>query len=114
MNVPFGASLTEIATLPPGSDLDRVDPYAEKKSLWPAAIVIFIVIIIAGYCWWQGAFDRVIPPNINSVSIFGTNSPAFQSMTNNAIGWKRLGTNAPLYLQFNPPPPPATNAPAAK
>jgi len=31
MNVPFGASLTQIAVLPPGSQRDLVDPFAEKE-----------------------------------------------------------------------------------
>jgi len=40
MNVPFGRSLTAVATLPPGAQRDLVDPFAEKKSPWPKAIVL--------------------------------------------------------------------------
>ena len=47
INVPFGASLTSVATLPPGSQRDLVDPFAEKKSPWPKIIVVAIVLIIA-------------------------------------------------------------------
>ena len=51
INVPFGASLTGIAKLPPGSQRDLTDPYAEKKSPWPkiigaAAVVIAIVLLL--------------------------------------------------------------------
>ncbi len=47
MNVPFGGSLTRIATLPAGSQRDLVDPFAEKKSPWPKVIVFVIVLAIA-------------------------------------------------------------------
>jgi hypothetical protein len=47
MNVPFGASLTAVATLPPGSPRDLVDPFAEKKSPWPKVIVVVILVVIA-------------------------------------------------------------------
>jgi len=46
MNVPFGGSLTAIATLPPGSDRDMVDPYAEKKSPWPKVILLLVVLVL--------------------------------------------------------------------
>ena len=46
MNVPFGASLTSIAALPPGSPRDLVDPFAEKKSPWPKVIVVVILLVI--------------------------------------------------------------------
>jgi hypothetical protein len=47
MNVPFGGSLTAIATLPPGSQRDMVDPYAEKKSPWPKVIIVLVILAIA-------------------------------------------------------------------
>ena len=51
INVPFGASLTGVAKLPPGSQRDLTDPYAEKKSPWPkiigsVAVVIVIVMLL--------------------------------------------------------------------
>jgi hypothetical protein len=46
MNVPFGGSLTAIATLPPGSDRDMADPYAEKKSPWPKVILLMVVLVL--------------------------------------------------------------------
>jgi len=47
INIPFGASLTGIACLPPGSKRDLVDPFAEKKSPWPRVIAFLIVLAIA-------------------------------------------------------------------
>jgi hypothetical protein len=46
MNVPFGGSLTGVAALPPGSQRDLVDPFAEKKSPWPKVIVLVVLLVI--------------------------------------------------------------------
>jgi len=43
INVPFGASLTRVATLPKGSRLDLVDPFAEKKTPWKSYLVLAIL-----------------------------------------------------------------------
>ncbi len=48
INVPFGGSLTSIASLPPGSQRDLVDPFAEKKSAWPS-IIVFVLFLAVGY-----------------------------------------------------------------
>ncbi len=47
MNVPFGASLTDLRRLPAGSERSLDDPYAEKRSPWPRLIVLVIVLAIA-------------------------------------------------------------------
>ncbi len=49
INVPFGASLTAVAALPPGSQRNLVDPFAEKKSPWPKIIVLVFLVWIALY-----------------------------------------------------------------
>ena len=46
INVPFGGSLTKVATLPPGSQRDLFDPFAEKKSPWPKVILLVIILWI--------------------------------------------------------------------
>jgi len=49
MNIPFGASLTQVAALPPGVHLDRMsDPFADKKSPWPK-IIIAALVLLFGY-----------------------------------------------------------------
>jgi hypothetical protein len=48
INVPFGASLTGVAKLPPGAQRDLTDPYAEKLSPWPKVIVL-VAILVAAY-----------------------------------------------------------------
>jgi hypothetical protein len=47
INLPFGASLTGIPILPPGSKHDLLDPYADKRSPWPRLIALLIVLLIA-------------------------------------------------------------------
>jgi hypothetical protein len=46
MNVPFGASLTDLPKLPAGAERSLKDPYAEKRSPWPRIIVLVIVLAI--------------------------------------------------------------------
>jgi hypothetical protein len=46
INVPFGGSLTKVASLPPGSQRDLLDPFAEKKSPWPKVILVVIILWI--------------------------------------------------------------------
>jgi hypothetical protein len=53
MNVPFGGSLTGVATLPPGSQRDLVDPFAEKKSPWPK-IIVFVFVLVLVYVALNG------------------------------------------------------------
>jgi hypothetical protein len=47
INVPFGTSLTGIASLPPGSQRDLVDPFAEKKSPWPRLLGLLVLLYLA-------------------------------------------------------------------
>lgn len=46
MNIPFGTTLTALATLPAGSQRSLTDPYADKKSKWPQVIVLLVVLFI--------------------------------------------------------------------
>ncbi|MBE0544441.1 MAG: hypothetical protein IH623_24120 [Verrucomicrobia bacterium] len=50
VNVPFGTSLTGIAKLPPGSQVDVSDKYAEKSAAWPKVLIALFVV------WWIYAF----------------------------------------------------------
>ena len=46
VNVPFGASLTRVASLPAGAHRDLVDPFAEKKSPWPRIIATLVLLFL--------------------------------------------------------------------
>lgn len=58
INIPFGTSLTGLASLPAGAHRSLVDPFAEKKSTWP-----YVLFLLAGICaavgfWYVGAFGH--------------------------------------------------------
>jgi hypothetical protein len=44
LNVPFGASLTGVAKLPPGHKLTVEDRFSERRSPWPR-LVMFLVVV---------------------------------------------------------------------
>ena len=51
INIPFGTSLTQLATLPANAECSLIDPYAEKPAPWKGIIVgLFILagILLAG------------------------------------------------------------------
>jgi hypothetical protein len=51
INIPFGTSLTAVATLPDGAERALTDPYAEKERPWKTYGFIAVVIFIA-LAWW--------------------------------------------------------------
>jgi hypothetical protein len=80
INVPFGASLTHVAVLPPGSHRDMVDPFAEKKRPWRFYITVGILLVIA-LCWAVGKFDNVLPDKMTSSWIIKGKLPGTSSST---------------------------------
>lgn len=54
INIPFGASLTQMATLPPGAQRSLTDPYAEKKSPWKSYLFIGLLLSSIAYLWHSG------------------------------------------------------------
>jgi hypothetical protein len=77
INIPFGASLTSGAVLPPGAVCDLTDPYAEKKRPWKLWAAIALVLILA-FSWWQGKLDDYLPEVARSTSVMGKHAPAFK------------------------------------
>ncbi|MBL8695243.1 MAG: hypothetical protein JNJ88_14210 [Planctomycetes bacterium] len=59
INIPFGKSLTGIATLPPGSQRDLTDPYADsnKGRKWFVTTLVLALLIAAA--WYFGLFHQV-------------------------------------------------------
>ncbi len=58
INIPFGASLTKMATLPPGAQRSLVDPYAEKKSPWKFYLFIMLLLGTIAYLWHSGYIHK--------------------------------------------------------
>ncbi len=70
MNVPFGGSLTQVATLPQGARRDLADPFAEKPMPWKAwAAVVVLLALIAG--WYLGKIDRFLPQPVQRTHVLG-------------------------------------------
>jgi len=76
INIPFGASLTNVAKLPPGTQRDLFDPFAEKSRPWKLWLLLIALVGIVIF-WWQGKLDKYVPIQIRSTSVLGTNAPAY-------------------------------------
>jgi hypothetical protein len=61
INIPFGRSLTAMATPPPGSRRDLTDPYAESKSGRYKFIVLLVLLAFLWGLWHFGIFEKFIP-----------------------------------------------------
>ena len=68
-----GLAGTRVAALPPGSKRYLKDPYAVKRNLWPAIVVVLLALACGGYYLnergllyrWSG-FGKVVPPPASS------------------------------------------------
>jgi hypothetical protein len=70
LNIPFGRTLTSVAKLPPGARRDRRDPYAEKGFPWKR-ILLLALIVFAGWKWYRGTFDRLLPEAARAKTVLG-------------------------------------------
>ncbi|MEW5739906.1 MAG: hypothetical protein AB1938_13320 [Myxococcota bacterium] len=78
MNVPFGRSLTKVATLPQGSRVDTVDPFAEKKRPWKLYLALVLLLALAvGY--YLGKLDGWLPPAARSAAVLKDFAPAAEA-----------------------------------
>ena len=44
LNVPFGAALTQVAELPPGSTIASDDRFGDRPSVWPKFLLVLVII----------------------------------------------------------------------
>lgn len=58
INIPFGASLTGTASLPPGAQYSLSDPFAEKHHPWGLYLFLLLLIGGTGYLWAEGHLAR--------------------------------------------------------
>lgn len=54
INIPFGRSLTQIATLPAGSERSLQDPFEEKRSPWISIVIVLAILGAGAYLWRTG------------------------------------------------------------
>jgi hypothetical protein len=75
INIPFGAALTQVAVLPPGSRRELRDPFAEKHRPWK---LYFFLLLLATtlLLWYTGRLDRHLPEGIRAHAVLGSLSPA--------------------------------------
>jgi hypothetical protein len=75
VNIPLGRGLTELATLPPGTPRDLVDPFAEKRPpLWRT--VFGLLLAAALITWVLGHLDPHLPNKYQSTTVLGKAAPA--------------------------------------
>ncbi|MEQ1814554.1 MAG: hypothetical protein ABL860_08930, partial [Candidatus Nitrotoga sp.] len=58
INIPFGTSLTAMPNLPAGAHRSLIDPYAEKKSMWPYVMALLAIASLGWWAWSAGYFAR--------------------------------------------------------
>ncbi|HYT61807.1 MAG TPA: hypothetical protein VEL06_16635 [Haliangiales bacterium] len=61
INIPFGASLTGVAKLPPGTQRDLFDPFAESHSARDRIIALIVLAGLIFGLWYFGALHKVMP-----------------------------------------------------
>jgi hypothetical protein len=64
INIPFGASLTEVAALPPGSQRDLSDPFAESHAGRNKTVALVVVLGILGCMWYFGCVLSYLPQGL--------------------------------------------------
>jgi hypothetical protein len=70
INVPFGGTLTRLATLPSGAERRFQDPFAEKGRPWGLYLLLLLVIALA-VLWAAGVFDGALPETLRLRSLLG-------------------------------------------
>ena len=78
INVPFGTALTDRARLPPGSERNLEDPYAEKRRPWKLYVVL-IVLAALGAGWYLGKLDNYLPTSARSTTVLGDSAPGYSA-----------------------------------
>lgn len=58
LNIPFGESLTALATLPPNAERSLDDPYAEPKPKWKRYVLLAAAALAVGAAWHFGLFEK--------------------------------------------------------
>jgi hypothetical protein len=68
INIPFGAALTQVATLPRGARRELRDPFAEKKRPWKLYLLLLLLVALAA-TWYVGYLDTHLPESIRADTV---------------------------------------------
>jgi hypothetical protein len=68
INVPFGATLSSSARLPPGSTHDTHDRYAERAFPW-RTLIVGLLILYGAYAWSKGRLDGYLPRSLTPAHV---------------------------------------------
>ncbi|MEO6097713.1 MAG: hypothetical protein ABIW76_19475 [Fibrobacteria bacterium] len=109
-NVPFGATLSSVAKLPPGSRRDSGDPYADKGFPW-FWLLAGLLFLFVGFRWYEGSFDRHSPAWMRSTTVLGTSAPVYVAPKPAALQSAPAAPPAPSMEQAPASPPPSPPAP---
>ncbi|HSR97033.1 MAG TPA: hypothetical protein VLM79_08295 [Kofleriaceae bacterium] len=105
INVAFGAAMTELPRLPPGSKRSLDDPFADKRTPWRLYVIILVLAGLFG-AWYLSKFDDILPEAWRATSVLGEHAPAYKRPAAPAA--------APAPAAPAPAPAPAAPAPAPK
>lgn len=64
INVAFGAAMTELAKLPPGSSRSLDDPYADKRTPWKRIVLVVILLALLA-AWGTKILDPLLPKSLH-------------------------------------------------
>ncbi len=74
INVPFGATLSSSARLPPGSTHDMRDRYAERAFPW-RTLIVGLLILYGAYAWSKGRLDGYLPRSLSPAHVLHHEQP---------------------------------------
>jgi hypothetical protein len=73
LNIPFGATLTSVARLPPGARRDHRDPWAEAGFPWKRVLLV-VALAYLGWQWWRGGLDWLLPTSVRAAHVLHRSS----------------------------------------
>jgi hypothetical protein len=71
LNVPFGASLTKLASIPSDASRSFTDPFAEKSRPWGTYLLVTLIAGGLAAGWYVGKLDRLLPKPARRATILG-------------------------------------------
>jgi hypothetical protein len=76
VNVPLGASLTKVATLPAGARRELSDPFAETQRPWGFYLLVLTLLAAALFAHQRGWLDPWLPSELDHGAVPPTGEAA--------------------------------------